>query len=215
MSWWIISDVFEIATGEQCCFYQAGAQCNCPITSFSYDFYRVQRQFAAAKRLVFGQVGIDSEAGPSEVCIVADRSATPAWLASDMLSQAEHDENAQPILLTHVKSMATRVQDQLAKQLKGMKLQLVREIEPDGTEKGRTVVAVDSVGAGVGETVLFAQGSSARQTELTPGLPRLMREHPCRCWTRGLRLRRGCGQRVGLSRGDGDGYARTRSSSAG
>jgi histidinol dehydrogenase len=76
---------------------------------------------AAAKRLVFGEVGIDSEAGPSEVCIVADRSATPAWLAADLLSQAEHDEQAQTILLTHVKSLITRVQEQLTKQLKGMK----------------------------------------------------------------------------------------------
>lgn len=76
---------------------------------------------ATAKRMVFGQVGIDSEAGPSEVCIVADRSATPSWLAADLLSQAEHDERAQSILITHVKTMITRVHDQLSKQLKGMK----------------------------------------------------------------------------------------------
>lgn len=56
-------------------------------------------------------------------------------------------------------------------QLRGMTLQLVREIEPDGSNKGRVVVAVDSVGAGVGETVLFVQGSSARQTELTKNKP--------------------------------------------
>jgi len=56
-------------------------------------------------------------------------------------------------------------------QLKGMKMQLVREIDSDGTEKSRIVVAVDSVGAGVGEVVLFAQGSSARQTELTKNKP--------------------------------------------
>jgi histidinol dehydrogenase len=76
---------------------------------------------AAAKRMVFGEVGIDSEAGPSEVCIVADSSATPAWLAADLLAQAEHDEQAQAILLTHVKSLAARVQEQLIKQIKGMK----------------------------------------------------------------------------------------------
>jgi ethanolamine utilization protein EutN len=56
-------------------------------------------------------------------------------------------------------------------QLKGMKLQLVREISEDGSDKARVVVCVDSVGAGVGETVLFAQGSSARQTELTRNKP--------------------------------------------
>jgi histidinol dehydrogenase len=72
---------------------------------------------ATAKKQVFGQVGIDSEAGPTEVCIVADRSATPAWLAADLISQAEHDELAQAVLITHVKGLVTRVQDQLKRQL--------------------------------------------------------------------------------------------------
>ena len=56
-------------------------------------------------------------------------------------------------------------------QLRGLKLQLVREIEADGSDKSRVVVAVDSVGAGVGEVVLFVQGSSARQTEVTKNKP--------------------------------------------
>lgn len=75
---------------------------------------------ATAKKQVFGQVGIDSEAGPTEVCIVADKSATPAWLAADLLSQAEHDELAQAVLITHVKGLITRVQDQLTRQLKDL-----------------------------------------------------------------------------------------------
>ena len=75
---------------------------------------------ATAKRQVFGEVGIDSEAGPTEVCIVADRSATPAWIAADLISQAEHDELAQAVLITHVKGLVTRVQDQVKKQLVGL-----------------------------------------------------------------------------------------------
>ena len=75
---------------------------------------------AAAKRRVFGDVGIDSEAGPTEVCIVADNSATPAWLAADLISQAEHDELAQAILVTHVKKWVNRVQDQVARQLESL-----------------------------------------------------------------------------------------------
>ena len=71
---------------------------------------------ATAKRLVFGHVGIDAEAGPTEVAIVADRTANPTWLAADLISQAEHDEMAQSVLFTHVKSIATRTQKQLAKQ---------------------------------------------------------------------------------------------------
>lgn len=75
---------------------------------------------ATAKRQVFGQVGIDSEAGPTEVAIIADRSATPAWLAADLISQAEHDELAQAVLITHIKSIASRVETQLSRQLKGL-----------------------------------------------------------------------------------------------
>ena len=75
---------------------------------------------ATAKKQVFGQVGIDSEAGPTEVCIVADRSATPAWIAADLISQAEHDELAQVVLITHVKGLVARVQEQLTRQIKAL-----------------------------------------------------------------------------------------------
>jgi histidinol dehydrogenase len=71
-----------------------------------------------AKRLVFGEVGIDSEAGPTEVLVLADKSATPAWVAADLLSQAEHEEDACAVLITHVKPLVTRVKEQLEKQLK-------------------------------------------------------------------------------------------------
>jgi histidinol dehydrogenase len=73
---------------------------------------------ATAKRFVFGEVAIDSEAGPSEVLVIADKSATPAWVASDLISQAEHDEMACAVLVTPNKALAQRVQEQLAKQLK-------------------------------------------------------------------------------------------------
>ncbi len=72
---------------------------------------------ATAKKQVFGQVGIDSEAGPTEVAIVADKTATPAWLAADLISQAEHDELAQSILITHVKPLVARVEEQIKRQL--------------------------------------------------------------------------------------------------
>ncbi len=55
---------------------------------------------AAAKRQVFGQVGIDMVAGPSEVVVIADKENDPAWIASDLLAQAEHDTAAQSILIT-------------------------------------------------------------------------------------------------------------------
>ncbi len=64
---------------------------------------------AAAKRQVFGQVGIDSIAGPSEILVVADAQNDPAWIAADLLSQAEHDEAAQSILITDDAEFADEV----------------------------------------------------------------------------------------------------------
>ena len=64
---------------------------------------------AAAKRLVFGKVGIDMIAGPSEVLVIADASANPAWIAADLLAQAEHDTSAQAILITDSAAQAEDV----------------------------------------------------------------------------------------------------------
>jgi len=64
---------------------------------------------AAAKRLVFGKVGIDMIAGPSEVLVIADRSANPDWIAADLLAQAEHDANAQSILITDDETLGNDV----------------------------------------------------------------------------------------------------------
>ena len=64
----------------------------------------------AAKRLVFGDVGIDLVAGPSEVAVIADGSGDPAWIAADLLAQAEHDSAAQSILLTDCPDLASAVE---------------------------------------------------------------------------------------------------------
>ena len=73
---------------------------------------------AEAKRQVFGKVGIDSIAGPSEVLIVADKTANPNYVAIDLLSQAEHDEQAQAILLTNDLELAHNVQVSIERFLK-------------------------------------------------------------------------------------------------
>ena len=70
-----------------------------------------------AKRLVYGQVGIDMLAGPSEVLVVADGSANPEYAAADMLSQAEHDRLASAIFLTHDEDLAVKVSRELERQL--------------------------------------------------------------------------------------------------
>ncbi len=72
---------------------------------------------AAAKRRVFGKVGIDMIAGPSEILVIADADNNPDWIALDMLSQAEHDESAQSILVTDSADFAQKVSDAIDRQL--------------------------------------------------------------------------------------------------
>jgi histidinol dehydrogenase len=73
---------------------------------------------AAAKRLVFGKVGIDMIAGPSEVLVIADHSGNADWIAADLLAQAEHDESAQSILITNSAGLADDVARAVDAQLK-------------------------------------------------------------------------------------------------
>jgi histidinol dehydrogenase len=75
---------------------------------------------AAAKRLVFGKVGIDMIAGPSEVLILADKTANADWIAADLLAQAEHDASAQSILMTDDAALASRVEKAVESQLKAL-----------------------------------------------------------------------------------------------
>jgi histidinol dehydrogenase len=72
---------------------------------------------AAAKRLVFGKVGIDMIAGPSEVLVIADRTGNASWIAADLLAQAEHDVNAQSILITDSPELASDVERAVDSQL--------------------------------------------------------------------------------------------------
>jgi histidinol dehydrogenase len=75
---------------------------------------------AAAKRLVFGKVGIDMVAGPSEVLILADKEGNPDWIASDLLAQAEHDTSAQAILITDHAALADEVERAISTQLQSL-----------------------------------------------------------------------------------------------
>lgn len=89
---------------------------------------------AAAKRLVFGRVDIDSIAGPSEILVLADSTAKPAWVAADLLSQAEHDEAAYPLLCTTSEALATAVEEALASQLADLPREAIakRSLEQNG-----------------------------------------------------------------------------------
>ena len=75
---------------------------------------------AEAKRQVFGQVGIDTIAGPSEILVIADDTANPDWIAADLLSQSEHDASAQSILITTEASFIDAVDKAVESQLKSL-----------------------------------------------------------------------------------------------
>ena len=72
---------------------------------------------ATAKRKVFGKVGIDMIAGPSEILVLADGGCNPAWVAADLLSQAEHDKLASPVLVTDSEALAQAVAQELERQI--------------------------------------------------------------------------------------------------
>jgi histidinol dehydrogenase len=97
---------------------------------------------AAAKRQVFGQVGIDMIAGPSEVLIIADSSANPAWVAADLIAQAEHGAGAQSILVTTDSRLADAVVAEMERQLALLPKQaLARE----GWEEFGAIITVASL----------------------------------------------------------------------
>ncbi len=72
---------------------------------------------AVAKKMVFGKVSIDMIAGPSEILVIADETADPVCVAADLLSQAEHDKLASPVLITNSHELAVRVSDELERQI--------------------------------------------------------------------------------------------------
>ena len=97
---------------------------------------------ARAKKWVFGDVAIDMIAGPSEICVVADDSAVPSYVASDLLSQAEHDEQATAICITTSSAFAEALQDEVRKQTDRLDRKSI--IERSITDNGRIII-VDSL----------------------------------------------------------------------
>ena len=97
---------------------------------------------AEAKKLVYGTVGIDMVAGPTEVFIIADKSANPEWVAADLLAQAEHDIVAQPILATDSKELAQAVQTEIEKQLKVLE---TRETAEKSIENCGAIILCDNI----------------------------------------------------------------------
>lgn len=122
---------------------------------------------AEAKRLVFGTVGIDMIAGPSEILVIADSSAPPEFAAADLLSQAEHDELASSILITPDEALADRVINEVSRQLGELPR---KSIAAASLERyGRVVITSD-----LGEAVAIANRFAPEHLELMVAEPRAL-----------------------------------------
>nr|WP_281434945.1 histidinol dehydrogenase [Rhizobium lemnae] len=110
-----VSEIYRIGGAQAVAALAYGTQSIAPV-------YKIvgpgNAYVAAAKRQVFGTVGIDMIAGPSEVLVIADGENNPDWLAADLLAQAEHDAGAQAILITNDKSLGLAVEQAVERQLK-------------------------------------------------------------------------------------------------
>lgn len=119
---------------------------------------------ATAKKLVFGQVGIDMIAGPSEILVINDGSGNPAHIAADLLSQAEHDELASSILITTDRSFAEKVAVEVEQQL----AQLSREtIARASWEKYGAIIVADTLD----EVIAFSNRIAPEHLELAVADP--------------------------------------------
>ena len=100
---------------------------------------------ATAKRKVFGKVGIDMIAGPSEILVLADGTCNPRWVAADLLSQAEHDVLASAVLVTDSEALATAVQAEVARQLNLLPREPVARKSIEGSSKILLCDSLDEV----------------------------------------------------------------------
>ncbi|GEP12607.1 histidinol dehydrogenase [Methylobacterium gnaphalii] len=109
-----VTEIFRIGGAQAVAALAYGTQSVAPVAKIVGPG---NAYVAAAKRRVFGQVGIDMIAGPSEVLILADGHANPDWIAADLLAQAEHDEAAQAILITTSDTLAEQVEQAVERAL--------------------------------------------------------------------------------------------------
>lgn len=119
----------------------------------------------AAKRLVWGDVGIDMLAGPSEVLIIADSSANPALVAADLIAQAEHDPLASAVLVSISRSLADRVEAEISSQLP---LRSRRAVIRESLSRWGAIVEVDSVE----DAISLANQASAEHVQVMVDNPR-------------------------------------------
>jgi histidinol dehydrogenase len=119
---------------------------------------------AEAKRQLFGVVGIDMVAGPSEILVIADGRNDPAWIAADLLSQAEHDPVAQAILITDDAGFADRVAQQVTAELAAL---ATRQVAAESWDRHGVIIAV----ASLDEAPALANALAAEHVEIAVADP--------------------------------------------
>jgi histidinol dehydrogenase len=119
---------------------------------------------ATAKRQVFGQVGIDMIAGPSEVLVIADHSANPAWVAADLIAQAEHGAGAQSILVTNDARLADAVAAEVDRQLSLLPKEAIAR---EGWEELGAIITV----ASLDEAATLANRIASEHVEIATDQP--------------------------------------------
>lgn len=128
---------------------------------------------AAAKRAVLGTVGIDAEAGPTEIAILADRGADPEYVAADLLSQAEHDPSAGSVLITDSPGLADRVETALARRLAATRHRERAATALSGPQSG--IVLVRDLDQGVEVADAYAAEHLEIHTDQAPAVARRIR----------------------------------------
>ncbi len=130
-------------------YFIGGAQAISALTFGTQSIKPVNKIFgpgnayvAEAKKQLYGKVGIDLLAGPSEIIVVANNKNNPDWVASDLIAQAEHDENAQSILITDDKNFATKVLNSITKIKKDLPK---KEIIEKSLKNNGIIVLVDNI----------------------------------------------------------------------
>jgi histidinol dehydrogenase len=126
-----ISEIYQIGGAHAIAALAYGTESIDPVNKI---FGPGNAYVASAKKQVFGKVGIDLIAGPSEILVVADRDNNPEWIAADIIAQAEHDERSQSILITDDDKFSSRVLGCLENLVSGLpkKLTITKSLENNG-----------------------------------------------------------------------------------
>lgn len=159
-----VTEIYRIGGAQAVAALAYGTKCVAPVGKIVGPG---NAYVAAAKQQVFGTVGIDMIAGPSEVLIIADRSANPAWVAADLLAQAEHGGGAQSILVTTDSDLADAVEREVEHQLALLPRE---EIARDGWNQFGAVITV----ASLDEAVILANRIASEHVEIALDDPKAL-----------------------------------------